>query len=841
MSVKPKTVYIIGTNHFDPIWRRGYKKSFYYNNQKYVGNSVIEDACLSDWLELCKDKSVCFEVESAMVLRDYLEIHPEQKPHVKQLIRENRLELLACGEVIPDTNMPGGETLVRNLVYGLLWARDELDIKSETGNLNDSFGCSAQLPQIFKKCGIDIITGLSYKFPDGKYWQGLDGTIIRILPNLQYPWLGIAKYLSSGTYYRPCSFCAGDGCNECANRGFEHSFRMGAVPDLEGLDLENNEFGVIYVGGEETLTSLKLPEFIAQAQEKYKDIEFKFGLHKHLTEKYWQSDLLFSQDQDKRDIAPQIEGNPIQTGCYVSRIKTKQEVRRLENRAIAIETLLSLTFINGYIYPANIMLEVWRKIAFCSFHDSITGTHVDVGYEELLETYSRCDQLLAQLEAHVMNSVCVQRKDSVTIFNPHSVKVSDYIEINCGNENNKVIWVEDLPACGYKILKYNDSDIERYPTVKGISITLESDYYRISIDNHGITGIYDKEFEKELISPYLGYANELILENDFGDPWTTREEDRTRTNLGKMNEIKSVTHNINATTVTYKGKFRGNEKLLDDPADYRVLLLEWEQTVVLYKNVKRIDFQTKILWDTFDRRIRVAFPTYMSEDDGYYSVPYGVVKRPKYDKEARKGVGVADGDWPAVEWFSTAKVNDINVALINNGTPSSRIEKGNMMISLLRSPTFPSCLHWPNVYYAPVYDGMRDRGHHTFDYALTSFSGHWHESDVFQMAQEFNRKPVVFMNAAIKAETINIPVIESDSTILSACKVAEDQTGIVLRLFEYKGKKDIACISMPDLFIEYYETNMLEEKISDLCEEGSNKLILPMGPFEVKTIKLKLK
>lgn len=835
MSNQKKTVYVIGTNHFDPIWRRAFKKSFYYNGQKFVGAETVEDACITDWLKMSEHSDLCFEIESVLVLRNYLEHHPETLEQFQKLFKEGRFELLACGEIIPDTNMASGETLVRNLAYGMWWAKDTLGEYPVTGNINDAFGSSAQLPQIFRRCGVKWLTGLSYKFPMGEYWRGLDGTKIKITPNMQYTWLGMAKYLSEGTYYRPCPKCNGEGCPSCRGSGFDQSFKMGAVPDCEGLDLEKNGFGAIYVGGEETLVSEKLPEYVAQANQQQDDVEYRFGLHKDIGKLYFQ-DLIDNTDTcEESQVAAELEGNPIQTGCYVSRIRTKQEVRRLENRTLTLEKAAASLLNPQGKYPYDLIQKAWRIISFCSFHDNITGTHIDAGYEELLENYAECDRTLDEIQEILCREGFQKQIGAATVFNPHSFEVTDYVTVQDSSGVSRLAKVT-VPAGKSVTLRGDDGSQPQWENAENFRTT-ENEYYRIRFDEHGITSIFDKSLNKELIRDDLGYANELILENDFGDPWSTREEDRKRTQLGRMNQLKSVRKSDAGIEIVYEGKLRGNEKLLDDPLDYRVLLLEWKQTILLRPQEKEIHFATDILWDAFDRRIRISFPTAMVDDDGDYAIPYGTIRRAKYDKEARKAVGVADGDWPTMEWFATSRKRDFNVALINKGTPSCRIERGTMLMSVLRSPTFPSCLFWPRVYYAPVYDGMRDRGRHHFEYALTSFYGEWQESSIYEQARALNMPLCVFQDMVPAGSAPELPAIKAGSTEISAYKAAEDRQGWILRLFETRGQADTAEITLPDGVKEAYLCSLLEENQEALVV-NDGKITVPMRPFQIESVRL---
>lgn len=835
-----KPVHIMCFNHFDPIWRRGFKKPFYYKGEKYVGDYKIQEACIEDWVEMSRETKSKFEIECSLVLRTYLESHPEQLEYIKQLAQEGRFELLAAGEVIADTNMPSGETLVRNLMYGILWGEETLGVAITTGCLNDAFGSSAQLPQIFKGCGVNWITGFSYKYPVGDYWKGLDGSVIKIQPNLMDPRLGFSKFLGYGTYYRPCSICKGEGCSACNNRGFDQSYRMEGELNPEGIDFVKNPFGLIYVGGEETMAPMDLPYKVDQMNAKQEEYEYTFGLQKELAEKYFKTDIENAENCDQRRISPDIEGNPVQTGCYVSRIKAKQNVRRLENSAAAIEKLAVVSYLNGGIYPYQQLTDTWKNIAFASFHDSITGTHIDVGYEELMETYQKCDIYLEEALEITRTNLISEDEEFITVFNPHGFEVTNYVKFQTRKYGEVVFKADKIPAFGFKTFKVTEIFIEDRAdaAVFGLNKYIENEFYKLTTDEHGVISIFDKQLNKELIHKHKGYANELILENDIGDPWSTREANRTRVRLGHMNSLTGIKRHKGYSEITYSGKFKGNEKVLDDPADYRVLVLEWEQKVILWDGIKRIDFITDIDWDCFDRRIRVSFPTYMLDDDGYYAIPYGTLKRKKYDRADMPGISNPDGNWPSVEWFSTAKNIDVNIGLLNKGTPCSRIENGEMLISVLRSPSFPSCLLWPKVYNAPVYDGMRDQGRHSFEYSLTSFNDKWSDSDVVKEAYKYNCNLLSF-SGKLKGLKSGLS-LKAEGTEIAAVKRAESGDGIVLRLNEYRGSEEIIELILPQDIESVYETNLLEKDLSELIlEEG--KVKIHMMPFKLVTLRLKLK
>ena len=140
-------VYLVQMNHFDPIWRRCWDRRFEYGGQIYASYADVEQAVIDDWLKIAEDTEATFVLEQTVSLRKYLERRPEKRDILRKLARDGRFELLAGGEVIPDANMPMGESLVRNMLYGILWAEKTLGVSVTTGCRTDGFGSSAQIPQ----------------------------------------------------------------------------------------------------------------------------------------------------------------------------------------------------------------------------------------------------------------------------------------------------------------------------------------------------------------------------------------------------------------------------------------------------------------------------------------------------------------------------------------------------------------------------------------------------------------------------------------------------------------------------------------------------------------------
>ncbi len=115
-------------------------------------------------------------------MRPFLERYPAMEADFRRFLAEGRLQLVGALDVMPDDNMPGGETFIRQMQYGKGYYRDKLGVDVTAGWLIDTFGHHAQLPQLLTKAGFKtfwFVRGVPRQdFPSEFFWEGIDGTRI---------------------------------------------------------------------------------------------------------------------------------------------------------------------------------------------------------------------------------------------------------------------------------------------------------------------------------------------------------------------------------------------------------------------------------------------------------------------------------------------------------------------------------------------------------------------------------------------------------------------------------------------------------------------------------------
>lgn len=876
--------------HMDPLWRRCFDRDILYKGQLFVPYSDLEAFYIEDSIALCKKYPFYkFELESVIVLKKFLEKHPEYEEDIAQLTANGQMHFSFAGNNIIDSNMVQGESIIRNLLDGYQFLKDRFNYLCEGVDRMDAFGNAAQLPQIVRGFGSKWVKNISYVPTKAPYWKGLDGSIVY---NLNPPRVGIC---GSFYKYRPCPVCHGlkdKHCEHCNDRRIDVAhmeqsrpapFVNDAFPDTLSVP------GYMQVGGEEILPTEEIIEWAKQNEDKY-DISF-ITFQDYLP--YYKTEL--EQTDTASDVHPSCELNPNSSGCFVSRIRTKQYVRLLENKLAAAETLSilkMLQYMNDTAslcdtgYPEKILHEVWEKLFFTMFHDSITGTHVDAAYEELMDICKDAEQQIDRLQTDYIKLPALTEGNTVTIMNPNGITVSatacvriksgQTLKLTDKNGTPAAILaqhcsagittlefvVTDIPAFSartYSICPVSEPtsgtcvEVNTHEETVSIAVlqdqspllntqknsrtySIENEFYRILASDNGILEIFDKKLQQTIAKESEYLVGEWILEHDEGSPWATLSTDMRRTRLSPDTRLIRYEKNDDVQTLTFKIK-PANVR-----ASYIVFGFEITYSVSLVRNSDMIRFTSDVRWDTYNHRLRIAFPSTVSGKH-IYEVPYGYLSREPYapqillpDNDAEWNN--ASGDYPAINWAGICS-KDFSLALFNKGTPSYLIntdENGmdNIYLSVLRSPAIPTCLHEPLSYSMQDYDGMRDAGTHHFEYALKSYNTGFSENTAVADGIGYNTQlPAVpaDLNPAL------LPALSGDAVRISAIKLSENGKGLICRLVEYRGKNPSVSVYIPSWAKAVYETD-LKEDISRRLPEQENIVTLDFHHFEIKTLYL---
>src|SRR6516165_2727653 len=153
---------------------------------------------------LKKQPSYRFVLDQVAYVKPFLERYPEEEASFRKFLAEGRLQLVLGMDIMPDVNVPGGESFIRQILYGKGYYRRKLGVDVTSAWLIDTFGHHAQMPQLLKQAGYQSFwfsRGVPRpNHPSEFFWEGIDGTRIPAF------WLPYSYGLMYGSPKEPARF-----------------------------------------------------------------------------------------------------------------------------------------------------------------------------------------------------------------------------------------------------------------------------------------------------------------------------------------------------------------------------------------------------------------------------------------------------------------------------------------------------------------------------------------------------------------------------------------------------------------------------------------------------------
>jgi alpha-mannosidase len=790
-----------------------------------------------------------FTLDQVCYVKPFLEKYPEEAIAFQQFVKEGRLQIAGGTDTMLDANIPGGESMVRQMLYGKNYFRKKLGVDVTVGWGLDTFGHNAQMPQILKLAGYKSYwfqRGVeNFEVPSEWLWEGIDGTRIP------------AFYLAKGYGL------------------------LGHTPD--NID----EFTAILKKRFDSLTpwsngtdrvGLASPD-VANPVESVPVMVREFDLRK---DKPFNLKLAvptdFEEVINKRTDRPVIKGerNPIFQGAYSSRIDLKMKMRNVERLLTTAEKLGALGSWLGKPTTEEMVMSAWEPTMFNQAHDLMAGVMTDHVYEDTLRGYDfstrmgkelvedRLDYLASQVDTSgegiplvVFNSLGWMRNDvveTVVGFNKggiFDVQVIDQanqiipVEIleaerfqDGGLKNVKIIFIaKDIPGLGqavYRVLPLKSaSGVNASREIEdGI---LENEYYRAKIDlsTGALTSLSVKSNNWEVLDKA---GNVVVHQYDGGDLWELYENLKGGSNIN-MTRIQPVPlENVDQFSTEFRGE-RGKVHQGPVYSEYKLAPHRYcadgalSTTIRFYAGLRRIDIHTQVLNSEKFVRYQVMFPTTIKNGKIVQEIPFGSIERPN---------GV---EFPAQNWADYSD-GEKGLALLNRGLPGNLTSDSTMMLSLMRSARIAS-YGFSGGYERGVSSdtGLMVDREIDFDYALVPHTGDWRKGEVYRHGLEFNH-PLLCRKSGIHTgklpKTWGLLEVSKPNVVITALKQASDGSTI-LRLYEASG------IATPGITIKSKakigsasEANLIEDT-GNVLKVAADTLRFDLGPFEIKTFKLKLK
>lgn len=137
-----------------------------------------------------------FASSSAQQFKWLEQLYPPLFERVRQKVLEGKFHPIGGSWVENDANMPSGEGLARQLIYGQRYFESRFGLRSRVGWLPDSFGLTGALPQIIRGAGMDYfftqkLSWWVHVFAGVCYLMRADRNNVNVFPHSTFNWVGI--------------------------------------------------------------------------------------------------------------------------------------------------------------------------------------------------------------------------------------------------------------------------------------------------------------------------------------------------------------------------------------------------------------------------------------------------------------------------------------------------------------------------------------------------------------------------------------------------------------------------------------------------------------------------
>lgn len=715
---------------------------------------------------------------------------PEIYERIKEKVKEGSWEVEGAMWLEADCNLTSGESLIRQILHGKRFMKEEFDVDSKVLWLPDVFGYSAALPQILKKTGVEtFVTSKIHwsetnHFPyDTFIWKGIDGTEV------------FTQFITGGDHTKRL----GDGTAFSTYNAQILPISLAKGWEIYQQKNINNEilvsFGYGDGGGGVTREMLEMQR------------RTQCGIPG--TPKTRLTTITDTIDRIKKN----VEGKKVPTwfgelylelhrGTYTSMARNKRYNRlaefmlqHVEAAAVTDKVLL------GGNYPKKELYDDWTTVLLNQFHDIIPGSSIAEVYEESQEQYLKLLKDNEQRSNEALTHLAGQTAEKgIFVYNPTGVLRDGVVELD-----GQKYYAKDVPAFGWKVLKESESS-DGILTVS--ESHMENEFFSIELDKTGaLTSIFDKKNQREVLS---GRANVLEAYDDHPKEWDNWElTNYYKESMWEINDVSGISIEMDEVSATVK-------------IHRQFLNSSFVQKITIYRDMPRVDFDVEADWHEHHVFVKTAFPVDILSDKAAYEIQYGATERPAHTNTTWDA---AKFEVCAQKWADYSEYG-YGAALMNDCKYGYDIHDGVMRLSLIKCGTYPN--------------PMADNGYHYARYSLMPHAGSWQEAGVANEAYAFNC-PLLAAKAegnGTMASTYSFVSVDVPNVIVTVVKEACDSEDIIIRAYEANGKRTNAAVSFGFEAAEAVEVDMLETNIVEKLELQDNGFKTVFQPYEIRTFRV---
>ena len=789
-------LHMVGNAHIDPMWIWDWREGMHEVLQTF--RSAVD--------RLDEEPALVFTASSASYYQWVEQTSPELFERIRELVAQQRWIVTGGQWVEPDCNLPSGESICRQFLYGQRYLAQHLGITATVGYNIDSFGHAATLPQLLTRSGIRgyvmMRPGQHEKHIDGPafWWEGVDGTT---LPTYRIPY----EYSTEGSHEDEVIRTRSA---ELLGRSHELGYPLMAF------------FGVGDHGGGPTRmaveTILDLATTSAGSVTFSGPVAYFEALH----------EAVARGRADLPSVTGELQWHAV--GCYSARASLKRGNARAEDALVTAEKMAELCrALTGRDHDVREELaEAWRGVLFAQFHDALGGTTSDpatVAVEQLLASAeSRADRV-ATLAAHsIVESVDTWATGAETaeglessrsgipvpliVFNPLSWPVTANVTIP-----HRVSVATSASGIRHPVQQIPSGEVTHSPTRSIMQLSVPPFGYRrywlhmvdpepgapaggppatVAADAPGGPTLTNDRL-RAVIDPRSGALASLVVANEEDQEWEL---------IAGGGVLPVVVEDASDTwshgTARYEGDERSGDLLdvavVEDGPVRATVRSTWSlehstvvQEVSLYQDRPFVELRIAAEWHESRRVMKVVVPTTFADPSSAAGAPYGFVERPCSGHEE-----------VMVHWFDLSDGRR-GLACTSDAAGGYDALGGRLRLTALRSPRVAD--HgWGWGTDDPAGYPTTDQGLHRMRFRLTPHRGTWAEAEVARMADEHRAELPVVIDTwhrgplGVEASAMEV---EGDGVVVPVVKRAEMGSGSVLRVWEISGRPSRAKVTFP--------------------------------------------
>jgi alpha-mannosidase len=761
------------------------------------------------------------------------EYYPELFKKVQDYVHQGRWCVSGSSVDEGEVNITSSESLIRQILYGNIFFKEEFGKESMDYMLPDCFGFLCNLPTIFHYSGLLGFSTqkLTWRAAVGVpfnvgVWNGPDGKgIIAALNATDYNGSVVNRLDKDSAWIARLN-------KDQKNTGYAFDYRYYGVGDEGGSPREND---------------------IKRAEGSLRNPDGNFRV------------LLSSSDQMYKDITPEIRKKlPVYSGdllliehsagsmtsqAYMKRMNRKNEILAQS----AEQASVMANWLAGTAYPQTKLNKAWDLVLGSQFHDILPGTSIPKAYE-----YAWNDEFIAangfagvlkhgvsnatsklntQVQGKavvVYNSVAKTRDDivtaelnyqnlptSVAVFDKNGKETPSQV-ISKNGTKLTVIFRAQVPSVGIAVYDIREvAGMKSVSSLSATSNTLENEYYRVKFaDNGDIVSILDKKVSKEILSAPAGLDFQQERPNAWPS-WNMDWKDRKKAPFDHMNHDAEL-------KVTEQGPVRVTLQVVRKGQNSVITQLF---SLSAGDAGKRLEVTNKIDWQSREVSLKASFPLAVSNENATYNLGVGTIAR---GNNSEKKFEV-----PFKEWFDlTDKSGKYGVSILEDCKyGSDKPDNNTVRLTLLYTPNASSFGG------SFIYQSTQDWGIHDVKYAVYGHAGDWAKAESSWQAKFFNQPLLAFeapKHAGSLGNSFSMLSINNPQVGLMAFKKMEQGDYYLVRINELSGRdlKNVKLV-FPSNVVDAYEVNGQEKK-TGTASADKNTLTFDLSHYTIRSYAVKL-